>query len=366
MSTKSHQASGALSKSSAERRQASESRLLQLRREAELHGQVKGIGVQPPGAPFPKASPHSGYYGVPLLKQPQWKWEIPVYFFVGGAAGASSVIGLTANLAGADEKIVRDCRYIAAGGGLLSTALLIADLGRPARFLNMLRVFKHQSPMSVGAWTLAAFGTFSGAAAFAQFLQDRLNIAPVRVMSGMAEGLSALFGMQLSNYTGVLIGATAIPVWNENVKQLPLHFGASGLNSAVSILELLGSDDSRALNLLGLLASAYETYEGMHLESQNKRVLRPLKRGVSGWITRTGGALSGPAPLLLRLLAGSSGSDRSRGLRRMAAIASLGGSLLTRIGWLQAGQASAADWRLPLEIEEAGSERPELPSKRAA
>ena len=72
---------------------ATEARLLQLRREAETGGRVKGAGVHPPGAPFPKASPEDGYYGIPMLKQPQWKWEVPLYFFVGGAAGSAAVVG---------------------------------------------------------------------------------------------------------------------------------------------------------------------------------------------------------------------------------------------------------------------------------
>src|SRR5438067_1276876 len=99
------------------------------------------------------------YYDLPLLKKPVWKWEVPAYFFVGGAAGASAVIALAAQAARADRTLVRDARWVAAAGAALSTPLLIADLGRPERFLNMLRVFKPRSPMSVGAWTLAAFGT---------------------------------------------------------------------------------------------------------------------------------------------------------------------------------------------------------------
>ena len=68
---------------------ASEARLLELRREAEQRGAVTSAGAKPAGAPFPQASPESGYYGLPLLKKPGWSWEVPVYFFVGGAAGAS-------------------------------------------------------------------------------------------------------------------------------------------------------------------------------------------------------------------------------------------------------------------------------------
>src|SRR6266852_7276384 len=139
----------------------SERRLIELRREAQTKGAIDAKGVRPGGAPFPMASPETGYYGIPLLKEPAWTWQIPLYFFVGGAAGAAAVVGAIADYTGADRKLVRDARWIAAAGSVLSPVLLIADLGRPSRFLNMLRVFKPQSPMSVGAWTVAAFGAFS-------------------------------------------------------------------------------------------------------------------------------------------------------------------------------------------------------------
>ena len=150
-----------------------EQRLLELRREAELGGRVKGGGVRPRGAPFPAASPETGYYGIPLLKRPSWTWEVPLYFFVGGAAGAAAVVGAIADYTGADRKLVRDARWIAAAGAVISPALLISDLGRPERFLNMMRVFKPQSPMSVGVWTLLGFSGGATATAFAGYMRER-------------------------------------------------------------------------------------------------------------------------------------------------------------------------------------------------
>lgn len=326
----------------------SERRLLHLRREAEQHGRVEGAGVTPHGAPFPQANSEAGYYGIPLLKPPMWTWEIPLYFFVGGAAGASAVIGAMANWVGRDPQLARHARLVAAGGAVLSSGLLISDLGRPSRFLAMLRVFKKQSPMSVGAWTLGAFGTAAGAAAFARLVEDRFQLGPVKILGNVAEFFSALLGAPFSNYTGVLIGATAIPVWNQNVSTLPFHFGMSGLAASVGILELLGNSDSRALNWLGLLAAGFETWEGSHIERhQNKAVMEPLKHGPSGWLTRAGGTLSGPAPLLLRLAHLLTGS---RSIRRAASYSAIAGSLITRYAWMRAGHASAHDYRLPLEI----------------
>ena len=324
----------------------SEARLLELRGEAQRHGQIKGLGIRPPGAPFPQASPETGYYGVPVLKQPQWTWQVPLYFFVGGAAGSSAVIGSLADLVGDDYELARHARWLALGGAAVSSGLLVWDLGRPSRFLNMLRVFKPQSAMSMGAWILAAFGNFTAAASFADFLQGRFGKSiTVSVLGGIGRLGSAAFGLPFHNYTGVLIGATAVPVWNHHIKSLPQHFGMSGLQSAVNILELMGHDDSRALNLLGLLASSTETYEGFRIETDSDRTLDPLKHGVSGWITRLGGVLSGPVPLALRLL-----GWRSPQLRRWAAISGIAGSLLTRYGWVAAGHSSAQNWRLPLEV----------------
>ncbi|MBI2835259.1 MAG: polysulfide reductase NrfD [Acidobacteria bacterium] len=176
-----------------------------------------------------------------LLKAPPWTWEIPAYFFVGGAAGASAVIGAVARMKGAGDGLASDARWIAAAGGFASAGLLVSDLGRPERFLNMLRVFKIQSPMSVGSWTLAAFSSASAAAAFADWIDRQSGGAlPVRLVGDAAEIIAAAPGLVISTYTGVLIGATAIPAWSKNVKILPFHFGASALGTAVSVLELLG------------------------------------------------------------------------------------------------------------------------------
>jgi Polysulfide reductase len=330
--------------------QRSEARLAEIRREAAEHGSVTGKGVLPAGAPFPKASSETGYYGVPLLKEPQWTKEVPLYFFVGGAAGAAAVVASAANLLTNDRDLVRDARWVAAIGGVISPALLISDLGVPSRFLNMLRVFKLQSPMNMGAWTLAAFSTCAGASAFANLLRQKFGEAlPIRLVENSSGALASLTGMVLSTYTGVLIGATAIPVWNDHAVSLPHHFAASGVNSAVSILELLGHDDSRGLNLLGMAASAFEVYEGMEIELTRDRVNEPLKKGLSGTIVRVGGILSGPVPLGLRVLSLISGNIK---MRRAACWASLVGSLLTRFGWIQAGHSSAKDHRIPLQLPE--------------
>ncbi len=330
-----------------------ERELLRIRREAELTGTSSQRGVRVSGAPFPQASPETGYYGIPLLKEPSWTWEIPLYFFVGGASGAAAVIGAIAGYTGADHKLVRDARWIAASGTVISPFLLIKDLGRPSRFLNMLRVFKPQSPMSVGVWTLIGFSGGASAAAFADFMQQRYGPSlPLRVLEHAGQAASLAFGLPFSNYTGVLIGATTIPAWNEHAGDLPAHFGMSGLSAAVGMLELMGHQKSRALQTLGLGAALFECWEGWRIEGRGGPVNEPLKRGYSGALVRAGGMLTGPLPAVLRLLSFAAGEERSRSLRKVAAISAITGSLLTRMGWVAAGHVSARDWRVPLEIEE--------------
>ncbi len=308
-----------------------EKRLDELREQAAL-GRIDAKGIRPPGSPFPDSS----YYGLPIVKAPVWTWEVPLYFFVGGAAGASSVLALTAQLAGASHELVRDARWIAAFGAAASGPLLILDLGRPARFLNMLRVFKPQSPMSVGAWTLSIFGAASMLAAW-----DRVRPAR-RSLKGFGDAaafVAALSGLCMATYTGVLIGATAIPVWAKYSKTLPIHFAASALASATALLDLRGHDEP-ALNALGLAAAAFETYMGIEIESDRDIESEPLRHGPTGTTIRIGGFFSGPLPLVLRLM-----GIRSKRARRAAAASSLLGSLITRVAWIEAGKASAADPR---------------------
>jgi hypothetical protein len=209
--------------------------------------------------------------------------------------------------------------------------------------LNMLRVFKVQSPMSVGSWTLVAFSS-SAAATLLLGEWERRTGRKIPVVREAAPVLSMLSGLVLATYTGVLIGATAIPVWHENVSILPIHFGSSGLVAATSMLELRGHTNT-SLNTLGIAASTLETVTGAALELRRSASSEPLRSGKAGWMMRTAGLLSGPLPLALRLLAMLGSRGRARKLRRAAAISSVAGSMVTRWAWMEAGKASASDPR---------------------
>jgi hypothetical protein len=312
----------------------SEKRLEELREEAWGKGIVAGRGVDVAGGPIPRKP---GYYGQPVVKPPVWTWEIPIYFFVGGLGGMSAVIALAAAIFH-DLDLARAAMWLAAIGVVLSPLLLILDLGRPHLFINMLRVFKPRSAMSMGVWILTGFGacvvpglitlelyvlhTFTGP-------MDQF----VRIAAGMFIFGSAFFGMLLATYTGVLIGATAIPAWFLHRVLLPIHFGVAGLGSAAALLELLGHRIA-PLKAIGFFAAAVESALLVWLTiDKHGAADRAIHEHSSGWLIRTGEILSGPLALILRFF----------GLVPFAAISFLIGALVSRFGWIVVGKVSGSD-----------------------
>jgi len=276
-----------------------------------------------------------GYYGRPLLKPPVWTWEVPAYFFAGGTAGAAAMIAAVGAFAGADAALVRDARWIAAAGALLSPLLLISDLGRPDRFFNMMRVFKYRSPMSVGAWTLVLFAPAVLAPIMLRWLgADIAGAGLARWVTAVADVMAALTGLVLATYTGVLIAVSTIPVWNAHAKILPWHFGASSLGAAASIIEICGHR-AMSLNTIALVAAGIETVIGIAFERRRSSAQSPLGQGRAGRLVRVADLLSGPVALVLRL----SGGYWIVG-RTLAGISAIVGSFLTRYGWVEAGRRS--------------------------
>ena len=311
-----------------------ESRFDQLREEAWAKGVVTGAGVDIAGGPIPRKP---GYYGQPVVRPPVWTWEIPIYFFVGGLGGMSAVIALGALLFHHFD-VARTAMWVAAIAAVLSPILLILDLGRPHLFLHMLRVFKPQSAMSMGAWILAAFGMCVVPGLIALELQTfHLFVGAIDQILGVAAGIlvfgSAIFGTLLATYTGVLIGATAIPAWFLHHRLLPIHFGTAGLGSAAALLELLGHRIA-PLNGIGLFAAAVETVLLIWLSIDKHGVAdRAIHEHGSGWLIRMGELFTGPIPLALRLF----------GASPLAAISFLLGALVSRFGWIAVGKISGRD-----------------------
>jgi hypothetical protein len=313
----------------------SEKRLEELREQAWKDGVVTGRGVDVAGGPIPHKP---GYYGQPVVKPPVWTWEVPLYFFMGGIAGMSAVIA-SAALIFHHVDLARAAMWLAfIAGAILSPVLLIMDLGRPYLFLNMLRVFKHRSPMSMGAWILSAFGGCAVPGLIALELHaHQIFSGPLDQLLRVAASIfifgSAIFGTLLATYTGVLIGATAIPAWFLHRTLLPIHFGTAGLGSAAALLELLGYRIP-ALNFLGFYAAGVESALLIWL-SVNKHGAadRAIHEHGSGWLIRIGELLNGPLALVLRLF----------GFIPFAAISFLVGALVSRFGWIAVGKVSACD-----------------------
>src|SRR5579884_663008 len=71
----------------------------------------------------------TSYHGQPVLKEPVWTWEIPVYFYTGGLAGASAGLAWLSDVRG-NETLSRRAWAAAGAGIMISPAFLISDLGK--------------------------------------------------------------------------------------------------------------------------------------------------------------------------------------------------------------------------------------------
>jgi hypothetical protein len=300
--------------------------------QAPRSGNARRRGDGGERAMVPPAQPRS-YYGKPVVKQPVWTWEIPVYFFVGGTAGAAAPLAHAAEVAGHDRLALR-ASLIALGGALVSPALLISDLGRPARFLNMLRMLKITSPMSIGSWILAGFAPAAGVAAGRQVL----GVLPRA--GGAAQVGTTLLGPYLSTYTAALVANTAIPVWHEARHQLPFVFAGSSMASAGGAAAIATptseAGPARALAIGGAALSLGATWA---MERRLGALGEPYHRGEAGRFARLAKGLAGTGATVVAIA----------GRRRAGAAAGgallLAGSACERWAIYKAGFASAQDPR---------------------
>jgi hypothetical protein len=275
---------------------------------------------------------YQSYYGRPIIKEPVWKPQVPVYFFVGGIVGGSAVLSLAARLTGR-ERLARTSLAIGAAGELLCPPLLVTDLGRPERFLNMLRVFKPTSPMSVGSWILVASGSSTATAAAC----EALGILP-RVKAA-AEVAAAGAGAGLALYTATLISDTAVPVWHEARRELPFVFASSAAASAGAAATLfLPPREAKPARRIAILGAVAGEVVARRMEQRLGFAGEPYRKGEAGRFRRLAtGAVTGGATLL---------AVRGRRSRAAAAAGSalvLGGELALRWSIFKAGFQSARD-----------------------
>ena len=274
----------------------------------------------------------TSYYGKPVINSPVWHSpDIPGYFFLGGLAGASSLLGAGAQATGRPA-LARAAKAGALGAISLSMAGLVHDLGRPGRFLNMLRVVKVTSPMSVGSWILSGYVPAAGVAA-ATAVTGR-----VPRLGAVASVAAALLGPAVAAYTAVLVSDTAVPAWHEGHRELPFIFTGSAAVAAggLGLLAAPAGQNAPARNL-ALLGAAAEAAAFERMKRRMGVVAEPYTGGRGGTYMRASQVLSAAGA------AGALFARRNRAVAALSGAALLGASAATRWGVFHAGLASAAD-----------------------
>jgi formate-dependent nitrite reductase membrane component NrfD len=280
----------------------------------------------------------------PVIRPNVWTWEVPVYFFFGGMAAGASFVALACEAAG-DGRSARVARLVAMGAAGCGGPLLIADLGRPERFLHMFRIFKTRSPMSMGAWCLLGFTQTGGAAVLADLL-GRPRVA--KALTAATAG----FGTYLGSYTGVLLAGTAVPAWNRSRAFLPPIFicTATASGAAATRLALAATGAPRrsepTTRALAALESGAMTAE-LVLSALNDRRLgiagRALESGRPGRRLKLARALNvaGLAGRAARVL--GAGGRGPAAADHVPSALFLAAAMLYRLGWVAAGRPSALD-----------------------
>lgn len=279
----------------------------------------------------PKAE-FSSYYGKPILNKPTWAApDIPGYLFLGGAAGSASLVAAAAHLTGRPS-LARASKVGSTIGISLSLVALVHDLGRPSRFLNMLRVVKPTSPMNVGSWLLAAYAPASVAATVC----DLLGVLPI--IGTTATLGAAATGPLVTSYTAALIANTAVPAWHDGYREMPFLFAASGASAAAGV-GLLGAArrDRGPVADLAVVASLAELALSKRLEHRVGLAQECYETGRAGTYMRLAERATAAGTLAAMF------ARRSKLAAWASGAALLCGSALTRFGIFEAGLQSASD-----------------------
>ncbi|MDO5698498.1 MAG: polysulfide reductase NrfD [Dermatophilus congolensis] len=303
------------------------------------------------------------YYGNNVVKPPPWGHEIPAYLFLGGMAGGAGLIALGAQLTGR-EALRRNARLGSLVAVGLGGAALVADLGRPDRFYNMLRTVKLSSPMSVGSWILAGFSGGLGVAALAE--ADRMTneivpLGPLRTALGVVEGpggwITAAFAPPLTAYTAVLLSDTANPTWNAAYRHLPFVFVSSATMAGCGLsLVTTTPDETGPVRALAAFAALSDVASTVIMESQMDPIAaEPLHEGHAGAMLRWSERLAVAGGL------GAAVFGHKRVGAALSGLALMTASALTRFGVFEAGMESARDPRYTIEPQ-----RRRLEARRAA
>ncbi|MEV8226990.1 NrfD/PsrC family molybdoenzyme membrane anchor subunit [Streptomyces sp. NPDC079167] len=279
-----------------------------------------------------RARPTS-YYGRPVIKAPSWSArDIAGYFFLGGLAGAGSVVAAGAQLTGRDTT-AKALKVSSLAAVSLSAAALVHDLGRPSRFPHMLRVFKPTSPMSMGSWLLSGYGPAAGAAALTA-VTGRLPRT-----GAAATAAAAVLGPVLATYTAVLAADTAVPAWHGAHRELPYLFAASATAAAAGMALVAGPVHENApARYACVLAAVADGAASRAMERRLGTVAVTCREGRAGTLMRAARGLTAAGAAAALVL-----GHRSRPVAAGAGLALLAGSACTRFGVFAAGIASAED-----------------------
>jgi formate-dependent nitrite reductase membrane component NrfD len=297
-------------------------------------------------------TPYEGqtYYDLPALNASHYGWPIASYFWIGGIAGSSQVLATIADLAGRGRhrSLVRAGRYLALAGAAASPIFLIADLHTPQRWYNMLRIFRSTSAMSIGSWTLAAFGTFSGLAALGQLWEDLTGSRRGRRLARLLGIPAGLAGAMMSVYTGTLLASTSTPLWASTPRLLPALFGTSAASTAAAALTLVQeagaepAEERSALGAFSLVTGAAELALAAATRQswQEQELDEPLREEPLASTFRLGAiGLGVVVPLVIHGIEAVTGRP-SRVGSTVAAVSTLVGGFLLRASVLFAGNES--------------------------
>ncbi len=293
------------------------------------------------------------YYDRPMLKESVWSVDIPLYYFVGGAAGAAMTLGASLQLVtprGGHElrRLSSICHWTGIVGSTAGAAFLIHDLGRPSRFLYMMRVFRPTSPMNVGVWIL---GGAAPSAILTGLLINRPG--PLGVLGEITGYLAGLFGAGLSGYTGVLVSNTAIPVFQASRRWMPVLFIASSAATAASVIDIFAGNNRRALRttwIFGTAGRLAEIAAGRQVEraaSAIPKVGEPFREGRAALLWKAATVLSA-ASFALSLV-----PVKSAKKRHVVGFLGIAGSLCLRFAVHHLGNASARDPRASFQQQRA-------------
>ncbi len=299
-----------------------------------------------------RAEAEEGYYGVPLLKRPSWRWEIALYFFFEGISSGSFILSSLADMFGRERyrDLVQAGYYTSFLSLLPCPPLLIADLGRPERFHHMLRIFKPSSPMNLGAWALTAFSLPNSFLTVRQLTGDGPSKNESRLAPAPLAGAMGLpFAITMASYPGVLLSTTSTPIWSKSrflgalMACSSISTGAAAVSLALAISSETSSDPLETLEKIGQVSRLCEGAALAAYLVTTGDAARPLVKGKYSpqfWLGAVGAGL-----VLPTILEGKSSSKRKKSLAStiLSSALTLAGGLALKWAVTYAGRESAED-----------------------